>query len=380
MLEFLPDWTDLQLDIVGFLAILGEGSVLSNAQVATLSWLIFLPRLLPAPQALLRPSRPERLESTLGWATSVYAGNHRDYITHIGDVLIDGDAMPNFSVRCVEIEWVDREREVKAKRKSVLALLAVTGCAMAIALLVLSAVLNDGMALVATVTLSFLSTIVGLGNKWKLRLPQASKGTDLPKGDLVIRYPKGNFVIVKCKEDVARSLFFAPENIDYLVEDPAIYRLISLIGTMLLMVGVVCLANAQLKMQIAFAAAYMLLNAAYWIVAALPVRKLWDTDCFLIKPHAFAGSNDTKKSARKARNFTEALWLAILATKTVNWVRQSQAAPDTPSWRGWLSEAEQRARDAPTTLDGKTPVYENSDWDPHKTLQEYLKDGAVESA
>ena len=46
-------WLDsLQLDIVGFLAILGEGSVLANAQVLTLSKLIFLPRLIPAPQAL----------------------------------------------------------------------------------------------------------------------------------------------------------------------------------------------------------------------------------------------------------------------------------------------------------------------------------------
>jgi len=34
---FLPSFEDLQLGIVGFLAILGEGSVLANAQVSSLS-------------------------------------------------------------------------------------------------------------------------------------------------------------------------------------------------------------------------------------------------------------------------------------------------------------------------------------------------------
>lgn len=75
---------NLQLDIVGFLAILGEGSVLASAPVATLSKVIFLPRLLPAPQALLRPFRPDKLLSSKGWATAVHSGNDRDYINFIG--------------------------------------------------------------------------------------------------------------------------------------------------------------------------------------------------------------------------------------------------------------------------------------------------------
>jgi len=50
---FLPGFEGLQLGIVGFLTILGEGSVLANAQVSSLSKLFFLPRLLPAPQAFL---------------------------------------------------------------------------------------------------------------------------------------------------------------------------------------------------------------------------------------------------------------------------------------------------------------------------------------
>src|SRR3984957_7600953 len=70
----------IQMDIVGFLAILGEGSVLSNAQVASLSWLIYLPRLMPAPQALLRTSRLDKLSPHSGYTTSVHSGNVRHHI------------------------------------------------------------------------------------------------------------------------------------------------------------------------------------------------------------------------------------------------------------------------------------------------------------
>jgi hypothetical protein len=77
----------LQLDIVGFLAILGEGSVLANAQVSTLSKWIFLPRLIPAPQALMRPTRPLVLEPVPGSVSGIFSGNFRDNINHIGNIV-----------------------------------------------------------------------------------------------------------------------------------------------------------------------------------------------------------------------------------------------------------------------------------------------------
>jgi len=80
--------SQFQLDIAGFLAILGEGCVLANAQVAALSSITFLPRLLPAPQALMMPSRPSKLEALVGHTTGVQSGNHRDYINHVGNVLV----------------------------------------------------------------------------------------------------------------------------------------------------------------------------------------------------------------------------------------------------------------------------------------------------
>lgn len=79
---------NFQLDIVGFLAVLGEGSVLANAQVSALSKLFYLPRLLPAPQALLRPTRPSTLSPTTAEVTAVYSGNHKHHIHHVANVLL----------------------------------------------------------------------------------------------------------------------------------------------------------------------------------------------------------------------------------------------------------------------------------------------------
>lgn len=87
-IEFVRGFQNLQLNIVGFLAILGEGAILTNAQVSTLSQWMFVPRLLPAPQALLSPSRPSKLASSRGHVTGVHSGNDRDYINHIGNIVM----------------------------------------------------------------------------------------------------------------------------------------------------------------------------------------------------------------------------------------------------------------------------------------------------
>lgn len=79
---------DFQLDIVGFLAVLGEGSVLANFQVSALSPLFFLPRIIPAPQALLPPERKKTLPETKAWVTGVFSGNTKEHVHHVAHVLL----------------------------------------------------------------------------------------------------------------------------------------------------------------------------------------------------------------------------------------------------------------------------------------------------
>ncbi|KAL6151595.1 hypothetical protein ACJBU6_09544 [Exserohilum turcicum] len=372
----------LQLDIVGFLAILGEGSVLANAQISTLSKWIFLPRLLPAPQAMMRPTRPVKLEPFAGHVTGIVSGNHRDNINHIGNIVCDANHLEPFSVRVVEIKRVG-EQPLKAKTFGPLTFVALIGFTLTILLFALSIWQRDGMSLVATLLLSFLSSLIGISNKWELRLPERKhKHGKVPRGDVVIRYPKGSFLIVRCEEDVARELYFAPESINYLIEHAPVYRLISLIGTIMLMGGVICLANAQIQLQIAWAGAYMLLGAAYWIVAALPSKMHWDTSCYEVVLESLSDSNERIKGyPSRNETFTQALWRAICVSKETDWVKRSSACPDTVAWRDWLREAKAcsqdvRLIDQPGKFEKEIKIWEVPDWDPQASLIRLLDDQA----
>jgi len=199
---------------------------------------------------------------------------------------------------------------------------------------------------------------------------------------VVIRYPKGSFLVVQCSEDVARELYFAPENIDYLVSHSWKYRIISLVGTFLLMIGVVSLGNASTWLQVGFAVSYMILNAAYWVVAALPSKVHWDMSCFEVRNQCFGRETKEKTHSQQETyqkyfvdhndTFTQALWKVIVATKDIDWVKRSAAAPQTEAWDAWLHEAKAQAEVAKTkkeVINGKeVKVWEVPDWDPQQEL------------
>ncbi|KAF2260165.1 hypothetical protein CC78DRAFT_502056 [Lojkania enalia] len=372
---------ELQLDIVGFLAILGEGSVLANAQVSTLSKWIFLPRLIPAPQALMRPTRPLKLEPVPGQVTGIYSGNDRDTINHIGNIVCDANNLPEHCVRVVTIEHIGKTN-LKAKTVAPLTLVLFIGFLLSALLLGLSIWLNDGMSIVATILLSLLSSLIGWGNKWTLKLPERKvKDGKVPRGDVIIRYPKGSFLVVRCDEDVARELYFAPEAIKYLMRHGPAYRILSLVGTMMLMGGVICLANAQIELQIAWAGSYMLLGSAYWIVAALPAKLHWDTSCYRVSNECLSDSDMTIKGfPSKGTTFTQALWRAIVVAKNTDWVIKSNACPDTQTWRAWLDEARKRAQTvkiAEKQNEEGVLTWELPDWDPQAHLKYLLNKQAL---
>ena len=228
---------------------------------------------------------------------------------------------------------------VKAKAAGPLTWVTLLGTALSVTLFTISIVFGDGMSMLATILLSLLSTLTGVSNSWSLRLSKRRVGF-VPEGDTVIRYPNGSFLIVKCQEDVARELFFAPEEIDYMITRSSIYRLISLVGTLMLMLGVIALANARLELQFAWAGAYIIVNAAHWIAAALPPASHWDFKCYELVEQGLAGGNANT-------TFTKALWKAIMVTQSTDWVRNGEhAAPNTAVWNEWLIEAKTQAKNA----------------------------------
>lgn len=372
--------SSLQLDIVGFLAILGEGSVLANAQVSTLSKWVFLPRLMPAPQALMRPSRPQVLEPVTGSVSGIFSGNHRESINHVGNIVCDASDLPCFSVRVVNIERTNN-RDLKSKTKSPLTALILLGFIFSALLLGLSIWRDDGMSLLATILLSLLSSVIGYGNKWQLQLPKrAHKDGMVPRGDVVIRYLKGSFLIVKCEEDVARELYFAPEEVNYLLSHGPAYRILSLIGTAILMGGVICLANATIELQVAWAASFMLLGSSYWIVAALPQKLHWDTSCYTVTNECLSDSDMNRKGyPSRSRTFTQALWKAIVVSKNTRWVVKSDACPDTPAWQQWLRDAEKCSKGVSFAEENNVrgvTTWAIPDWDPQRHLKDLLEEQA----
>lgn len=233
----------------------------------------------------------------------------------------------------------------------------------------------------AVILLSLLSTLVGIANKWTLQFPKRqSKGTeDLPPGDVVIRYAKGSFLIVQCDEDVARELYFAPEDINYLIADSWAYRFIALAGTLTLMFGVIFLGNAQTYLQLGIAGAYINMNVFYWLVAALPNKIHWDTSCFEIQEQCIAseaqGPPDKvgKKYVDINPTFTMALWKAIVVTKEIDWAVRSDAVPSHPAWEAWLAKAKRKANTETfreeKAQDGKSVVvWTLPDWDAQAEL------------
>ncbi|KAG8529920.1 uncharacterized protein KY384_005401 [Bacidia gigantensis] len=324
-------YRSLQLDIIGFLAILGEASVTANAQVSLLSYIALLPRLLPAPQALIRTSRPLTLAPATGKVIGARSGGIRDFVNHIANLLHSREALRDYHVRCELIEKPDPSKSVEAATWGPLAYTSLLGTAMSVALLVLSIKKGDGFALLATLLLSFLTSLIGFGSRWSLDLKKRESTRNVPPDKIVIKYPNGSFRIIVCKEEVARELYWHPEACNYFFSEGS-YRIVSLIGTLTLMMGVVCLGNSTLDLQVAFGASYLILNAVYWAVAALPQQLHWDLTCYKVSKVFYEGGEESQ-------TFTMALWKAIALAGSTQWVVNGQVAPVSEGWKNWVKRA-----------------------------------------
>ncbi|KAF5024084.1 hypothetical protein F66182_3828 [Fusarium sp. NRRL 66182] len=95
------------LDVVTLLAVIGESSMAEQTQTITASLLCLLPRLIPAPQALLKPSRPGRMPETLAKMTGVYSGTTLDSVGFFATIITPLDALQPFSFRVLEIKHAD---------------------------------------------------------------------------------------------------------------------------------------------------------------------------------------------------------------------------------------------------------------------------------
>ncbi len=96
-----PGW---RLDIVSLLAVIGESSMAEHAQPMTASWLCVLPRIIPAPQVLLKPTRPTRMPQVNAAVVGVKNGTFVPTLNYFPNILHPIDDLPAFAFRVYKIK------------------------------------------------------------------------------------------------------------------------------------------------------------------------------------------------------------------------------------------------------------------------------------
>ncbi|ETN37652.1 uncharacterized protein HMPREF1541_07275 [Cyphellophora europaea CBS 101466] len=388
----IEHFQQLRLDLVSLLAVLGEGSVTRTAQASSISWWSCLPRLLPAPQALLFHERPERLPVFPGIVAGAYSGNVRKQINFFA-YLLHGDSPLPYRVEFIKVERVGPKgvRSFHFHQHGPLKFVMVLSFFMSIALLGWVISEDDGFGLLALVTLSSISALISFGTHWSLGRsfqepePEKDKAREnaLPTSDIVLYYPNGAIRVVSTTEKIAR-LYFEHESCDYYLGDFR-YRAVAFFATLLLMAGVICLANAQPRTQVAFALAYVIINGLYWAVSSLKPQHHWrhqylvEKKAFKIRPGRIPTLQKLKGEKEKKtlpwllfltkcwqqvstphparlkeseddyleeyRNMTTALWAAIFLTGTSQWLNESTSiAPMNDAWKDWVRKADDQVR------------------------------------
>ncbi|KAL8418733.1 hypothetical protein RB594_002083 [Gaeumannomyces avenae] len=99
--------SEWRLDIITLLAVIGESSMAEHSQTITSSALCLLPRILPAPQALLKPVRPHRMPSTAAKVTGVKSGVALDSVAFFANIIIKLDDIKPFEFRVINIRHKD---------------------------------------------------------------------------------------------------------------------------------------------------------------------------------------------------------------------------------------------------------------------------------
>ena len=402
---FLDAFSELQLDIVGIVAILGEASVLRVSQISGLSWHHELPRLMPAPQALLKHSLEKRLPVEAGKVVGAYSGNVNLELNFFCQLLHPRE-LKNYEVEFVTVKkrkGMEDHPPYEVNPAGSLRTLSLLGSALSVILIALSVVYGDGWALIGTILLSLTSTLVGFASRWKLEVKQPAKDVKLMKihdSDVVIFYPRtGALRIVRCSEFESR-LYFTSESCKSLLNDTW-YRVFALLGTVTLIFGLICIGNAQTIMQVTFASTYVLLNISYWLASSVGSHKHWihsydvqvqefdlpppaapaappvpteiSTDSQPVKRTTFQTTDqekdddiernvrrrttmrfrtasfqrrytDTVRFAKDGRIFTTALWEAIALSGTSDWLQRTNIAPKNDVWDKWIQMAGEAAR------------------------------------
>lgn len=104
-LTWFPDhYLEWRFDVITLLAIVGENSISEHLQTITASTLCLLPRIIPAPQALLKPTRPQRLPPVNAVVAGVYGGTLVESVSYFANIIHPLDELRPFTFKVLEIK------------------------------------------------------------------------------------------------------------------------------------------------------------------------------------------------------------------------------------------------------------------------------------
>ena len=389
-----------KFDIVSIVAVIGEYTIERHVQLLTSSRMSYLPRLLPAPQVLLKTERPSRLPPVKGVQVfGVCSGTYVSELNFFADVIHKIEEVKEYEFRKYIIEYskptdsekqhtmhmhlnpkaddnnthwnnnahpdVERghhntrtrfnlpwrpkeprnttpanEEEIlinnRLQWKSILTIVTFVSVLMLIGLFVWAACIHDGVAMIALGTVSLSTSIACLANSWRPTLTPRKNNSKVPPGNVVIRNRAGGFIFVQCREEITRELYTSPDKCKYDFEGEYLRSMLGT-STVLLMASIIFFSNCSWTMQTAIGMAYIILNMMYWIIPFMMKDiDTWDLSRYDIKPVG---------EPKKLPDYTQALWCAVWETKSIDWIKSHKIAPPTPAWDEWLRVALEKARE-----------------------------------
>lgn len=372
-----------KFDIVSLVAVIGESTIEQHIQQINASALCWLPRLIPAPQALLKTERPTRLppakDTTI---TGVHSGTQLEELNYFANVIHDIRSLRRYEFRRYTIKYrhadvesaapaassptsssghsssgaffknrpagstntntntntstsTSREVHLKTPLNVPLTCASAISVLMTLGLFIWAACIHDAVAMVAIATMSVSTSLACWSGRWHPVLTTRGENSRVPAGDLVLRTRDGAFVVVHCDEKITRELYTCTDCCRYNVTGRLLHGCLGL-STVLLMAAIIFFSNCGWTMQTAIGIAYIIINIIYW---AIPIvqenRPAWDLSRYdiLHEPESDSWFDENA-------NYTLVLWTAIRETGTTEWVLRGRAAPHTDAWVKWLQLAE----------------------------------------
>ncbi|KAK4190836.1 hypothetical protein QBC35DRAFT_56422 [Podospora australis] len=105
-----------RFDVITLLAIVGENSIAEHLQTITASTFCLLPRIIPAPQALLKPTRPQRLPPVNAAVIGVYGGTLVESVSYFANIIHPLDELKPLTFKVLEIKHKDMLKRIPRKK------------------------------------------------------------------------------------------------------------------------------------------------------------------------------------------------------------------------------------------------------------------------